>query len=455
MIQLELAAVNKDIPPPTIRDLMVFPELGDAWEDLGRSLSFDEQTLQSIKLSSSTPVKRQKQLFRTYLKVSSRPSWKDLVNALERIGKRDVAVKVVDEFELPQELLTAENESLLMDPFSKLGKSVVKSKGVSKTELHKLARDSGIYSPTNSLTKCMVDPDGVSDTTSKSDTQRPQTAQIPAKPRVVADGEAKLSPLSLQSRDRNRSSDDSNFDQSKSKTARVYVPKRRVVADGGGEGSPQSFQSLDLTGDFYFTFNQSKSNTSKLPVSVKPRVKTDGGSPPPSSRLVDQTTLDKKRSRTTQLPVKSEPGISSGSDKSELSFISGRKAPTHDSVHANDDDYYDRKVVEVEDEVDGLSSGDYHSAEDVPPDYRSYSEKFTNTNSTQKENVTEVNNSKVPPRQDVNAPVESTKRLKEAILNRNVEAVCLCISENADLLDAKVEVSVHATPLCTCIYICI
>ena len=98
-----------EIPTPTISDLAVFPVLGEVWIDLGRLL-IDEATLQSINLKESTPVKKQKALFRTFIKRSPPLSWREILRALLRINKGDLAKKVVDTFELPPELLSTTDE---------------------------------------------------------------------------------------------------------------------------------------------------------------------------------------------------------------------------------------------------------------------------------------------------------------------------------------------------------
>ena len=43
---------DEPVSSPTIRELDIFPSLGDAWEDLGATLSIDEETLQSINKKS-------------------------------------------------------------------------------------------------------------------------------------------------------------------------------------------------------------------------------------------------------------------------------------------------------------------------------------------------------------------------------------------------------------------
>ena len=404
---------DHDIPPPTKRDLVVFPELGDAWEDLGRSLSFDEQTLQLIKQNSSTPVKRQKQLFRTYLKISSRPSWRVLVNALYRIGKRDVAVKVVDEFQLPRELLRpANNRTSWID--SGFYSSLEITSDTSQIPVRAQPHDQVVSGPNAK--------NNANSATLISDKQRPQTAQIPvvirAKPCAVADGGAGSSPLSFQSRNH-----DLKFNQSKSKTSQVHVRTPRVVADGGGEQSPQSLQSFDYESDDS-KFSGSKSMTSQVQVNIKPRVEADGGSPSPSSSLED-TKFDKKRPWTTRVSLKPEPVVSSGP-----------RVKDYDSALVEGVDVYFKSEGERSLEGDGLSSGDYHSAEDVPLDDRNYSNELTSIESPQNSiNAEVLSNINQDERKAYN------KRLmKGAILNRNIEAIYQCVGEMVDMLNEHLEV---------------
>ena len=96
---------DEPVSAPTIKELAVFPSLGDAWEDLGVALSINEETLQSINKKSPNLVRKQRELFRAYLKTNPSPTWSDIVNALVKISKEDIARKVVDTFNLSSELL--------------------------------------------------------------------------------------------------------------------------------------------------------------------------------------------------------------------------------------------------------------------------------------------------------------------------------------------------------------
>ena len=122
------------MPPPTIRDLATFPLLEDAWENFGRALSIDQQSLQSIKHKFPTPAKQQKELFRTYLKTNLNPNWTDIINALIAIGKEAIARQVIDTLELPQELLATAWKSVNLSASSAAVSA--SSMRVSKTEIH-------------------------------------------------------------------------------------------------------------------------------------------------------------------------------------------------------------------------------------------------------------------------------------------------------------------------------
>ena len=84
----------------------MFPSLGDAWEDLGAALSIDDETLQSINKKFPSLARKQRELFRAYLRSNPTPAWSDIIDALVKISKVDIARKVVDTFSLSSELLT-------------------------------------------------------------------------------------------------------------------------------------------------------------------------------------------------------------------------------------------------------------------------------------------------------------------------------------------------------------
>ena len=146
MIWIFTPAGDEPVSSPTIRELAIFPSLGDAWENLGAALSIDEETLQSINKKFSNSVKKQKELFRAYLKSNPNPTWGDIIDALVKIRKDDIARKVVDTFNLSPKLLATGLKQMSAKPVrpsSSLAKSRVEPDTaeleparVSKTEAH-------------------------------------------------------------------------------------------------------------------------------------------------------------------------------------------------------------------------------------------------------------------------------------------------------------------------------
>ena len=101
------------LSPPSIGELATLPLLGgEAWKEVGKYLFIDDLTIQLIDRKFSTPIKKQKELFRTYWKKSSRPSWEDVLYALVKIGKRDVGKQIIETYDLPQGLLSDVASSL-------------------------------------------------------------------------------------------------------------------------------------------------------------------------------------------------------------------------------------------------------------------------------------------------------------------------------------------------------
>ena len=91
-------------------------------------------------------MKKQKELFRAYLKSNPNPTWSDIIDALVKIGKEDIARKVVDTFNLSPKLLAtavSQTPGKSVRPTSSLAKSRVEPDTaeleparVSKTEVH-------------------------------------------------------------------------------------------------------------------------------------------------------------------------------------------------------------------------------------------------------------------------------------------------------------------------------
>ena len=103
---------DEPISAPTIKELAVFPSLGDAWEDLGTALFIDKEALQSINKKCPSLVRKQRELFRAYLRTNPNPTWSDIINALVKINKEDIARKVIDTFNLASELLVVAQKSI-------------------------------------------------------------------------------------------------------------------------------------------------------------------------------------------------------------------------------------------------------------------------------------------------------------------------------------------------------
>ena len=155
-----------------MRDLATFPSLEDAWEQLGRALSLDQQSLQLIKHKFPTSAKQQKELFRTYLKTNLNPNWTDIINALVAIGKQAIARQVVDTLELPQEILATGTDSSA----SSSGTAVPASVRVSKTEIHAYKAVGHSDSDKSMLKSRVVSDDGAI----SSQAEKTTTASVPA-----------------------------------------------------------------------------------------------------------------------------------------------------------------------------------------------------------------------------------------------------------------------------------
>ena len=166
------------VAPPTIQDLATFPELGDAWEDFGRALFIDDKTLQSIKYKFPTSVRKQKELFRAYLKTCLSPNWADIINALVLIGKEGMARQAIDVLELPQELLATARK------FINSG-STSASVRVSKTEILS-AKSSCLPGSDKSLPKPrIVSDDGAAPPASQIDQVEQLSSPLPAKSKTA------------------------------------------------------------------------------------------------------------------------------------------------------------------------------------------------------------------------------------------------------------------------------
>jgi hypothetical protein len=144
-------------------------------------------------------VKKQKELFRAYLKGNPNPAWSDIINALVKIRKDDIAKKVIDTFNLSPKLLATapkwmSGESII--PSSSLGARVEPDTAelvparVSKPD-PRIEPDGGIFSVADAATFTPVSK-GVSKTEvlSSKKLDRPHTdprKPQPRQPRIVSD----------------------------------------------------------------------------------------------------------------------------------------------------------------------------------------------------------------------------------------------------------------------------
>lgn len=299
--------------------------LEDVWEDLGRALSIDDKTLQSINQKFTTPIKKQKELFRTYLRNCLHPTWDDIIRALLKIGKLHIAENVVETLQLPQELLTTANKSgkLLKKSTTnlvELDAPLVPAK-ISKAELHdkydmSVSDESGIFSSISSSKHQVVSevefpssPQSFNYSDSSAIKGNSATAQIP---RLGANGGKK-----------DDHSDPLMINKGKPFTAQLPLkPKPDVVADDNEESNPSMINSITD----HVLPNRAKSCV----------LTTDSSSTPP-------LTLNKEQPQTIQDPIK----------------LVGTKA--FDGAVCNKGD-------KLSDENSSLSSGEFHSAEEMQLD---------------------------------------------------------------------------------------
>lgn len=375
-----------EIPTPTISDLAVFPALGEAWIDLGRELFIDKATLQSINLKESTPVKKQKALFRTCIKRSPPLSWREILHALLRINKGDLAKKVVDTFELPPELLsTTEEVATATIPIKESADSVTSSvpARVNKTEvLGRIRPDSGIYSPSSSTDFATYEK------------EKPKTAQIPVKAEshVTANSKSEQSPLKIESRDH---------------TSHVSQVKQtnKSLADSDISGGEKCLVVAD-----------------------------DGSAPPPSDSISgDKISYKCQQPMTAQIPIIQSELVGSSSSS---------KTKAYDSAPGSDGEGH---YISEEDKEDSLlSSDDFHSAEEIPLDEENENDidDFTSPTCNSSKNHKDVlfNSDKESIKNQLGK--EKTKRLHEAVLNRNVEGIQQCVRGSIGILDQALEVSI-------------
>ena len=84
---------------PTLQDLAIIPLQESQWYMLGQALGLQESLLDSIQMGSSNPIRRKREMFKSWLEVKSDSvSWQTLLSALRAIGAADVAERVQNEY---------------------------------------------------------------------------------------------------------------------------------------------------------------------------------------------------------------------------------------------------------------------------------------------------------------------------------------------------------------------
>ena len=339
-------------------ELGTLPLLGvDAWKNIGKCLSINDLIIQLIDEKFSTPIKKQKELFRTYLKKCPNPSWRDVLYSLVSVGKEDVAKNVAEVFELPQEILPTVQSSLKRHSLPVVGIDEVDfipshSDRVSKTELHfqldpllpismpKLHEDSDDSATTKG---------GHSPLAIKS-----RTAQIPATlPRVGPDGDA------LPSHSKNTELHDPTY-FNENESNRPAEARRRVVADGDASPlpSPKLVEVIDWGESSSLPpLEMSSTDTDRK---TKPRVVhvADDGSEPESHNQRD-LSLSVAMLKSHDMPVETKSlTVTDGGRSSPTLGFNPRSEPLSLNVNAerNSDVVRDRARRRVEADCVGATT---------------------------------------------------------------------------------------------------
>ena len=101
---------------PTLQDLVIIPLQESQWYKLGQALGLQESLLDSIRMGSSNPTRRKREMFKSWLEVKSDSVlWQTLLTALRAIGADDVVEMVRREYEVlsgsdSEEVLSDQNE---------------------------------------------------------------------------------------------------------------------------------------------------------------------------------------------------------------------------------------------------------------------------------------------------------------------------------------------------------
>ena len=83
---------------PTLSELFPIPISNSQWFTLGDSLGLSEGDLNAIQENQKTDHKRKRAMFKRWLEVDSGASWKKLIEALDKLGEKEVVEKVRMEY---------------------------------------------------------------------------------------------------------------------------------------------------------------------------------------------------------------------------------------------------------------------------------------------------------------------------------------------------------------------
>lgn len=98
---------------PTLQDLAIIPLQESQWYKLGQALGLQESLLDSIRMGSSNPTRRKREMFKSWLEVKSDSVlWQTLLTALRAIGADDVVEMVRREYQV---LSGSDSEEVLSD----------------------------------------------------------------------------------------------------------------------------------------------------------------------------------------------------------------------------------------------------------------------------------------------------------------------------------------------------
>ena len=90
---------------PTFGELAVIPCLESQWFTVGMYLQIDPETLDHIKNDSTNLIKKQRQMFKAYLRNNPYASWRMIIKSLQHCKRDDLAKDICEIFQLPNILL--------------------------------------------------------------------------------------------------------------------------------------------------------------------------------------------------------------------------------------------------------------------------------------------------------------------------------------------------------------